>query len=243
MVHGRSLGRGLAGACVTVALVTAGACSAKATHPKAKRGGAAGGGPTTAASQPPARSTTTRSTRSTPSATAIDAPATEALRAHLIAAVAGYPLQPAGRTGTGPSTLVSAAADAGGGSGASGAAERAALTNAGFRAGYKLLFSSGDRELLEAAYRFASAVGAQRYANRAFAARVHDGGAPSARAPAGVPGARVVERKESDSSSALVLFTHGPTLVILSTFQPPGTDATALLDPIAVTQYQLLANY
>lgn len=151
--------------------------------------------------------------------------------------IPGYTLQPAGSTGTGPSSLADAANDAGGGS------EKAALTSAGFRAGYKLLFSAGDRQVLLLAYRFATPAGARRYLAHAYAARVQDGGAPASGSISGVPGALVVNRSESDASSGLVLFTRGNTLVILSTILPPQTDATALLAPVASSQYALLAGY
>jgi hypothetical protein len=170
--------------------------------------------------------------------------AVRALRAHMVDSIPGYSLQPAGSSGTGPFNLATAAEDAGGGAGPEGAAERAALTDAGFQVGYKLLFTApSDREILSTVYRFETAAGAEQYAQHAFTARVHDGGAPSARTPAGVPGARVVERSESDASAALAIFPRGRTLVILSTIQPPGTDATALLEPVATEQYQRLAGY
>ncbi len=228
--------------CAVVALVAPAACSSGGSH------GTSGRTTPTSASRhsgtkPPAHPPTTASTAATTGPFSIDAAATQALRVHLLDGIAGYTLQPAGRTATGPSSLGAAANDAGGGLGPSGAAERAALTGAGFRAGYKLLFSAGDRQILVLAYRFSSSAGAQRYATHAYTAHVHDGGAPSTRTPAAVPGARVVNRSEADASAALVLFTRGATLVILSTIQPAGTDAIAVVDPVATAQFDRLAGY
>ena len=76
-----------------------------------------------------------------------------------------------------------------------------------------------------------------------YAARVQDGVAPATGSISGVPGALVVNRSESDASAGLVLFTRGATLVILSTIQPPQTDSTGVLSPVASAQYARLAGY
>ena len=200
-------------------------------------------GSTTTSSATAARSTTTHGARRYVDPFTVDAATTLALRDHMLDTVGGYVLQPAGRTGTGPSSLAAAAIDAGGGAGASGAAERAALTAAGFRAAYKLLFRAGaDRQVLEQAYRFAGAAGAQQYAARVAARRAGRTTTPSGAIP-GVPGAHIIDSSEADASAALVLFTCGATLVVLSTIQPPGTDAVRVLAPVASAQYDKLANY
>jgi hypothetical protein len=162
----------------------------------------------------------------------------------MVDAIALYALQPAGASGTGPSDLAAAANDAGAGAGKGGAPERAALTHAGFVAGYKLLFDRADnREILEFAYRFATAAGARSYGAHALAVRVHGAGAPASLAPGGIPGARIVVESQSDAAAAILVFERGATLVILTTIQPPGTNAGAVLAPIATEQYARLAGY
>jgi hypothetical protein len=225
-------------ALVTTACVVLAACSSGSGRAHGHTNRAESTTSTVTGSTAPARaSSTTTTPHTTPPASTIDASSTATLRAHLVDTVAGYTLQPAGSTGTGPSSLAAAANDAGGGN------EAAVLTSAGFRAGYKLLFSAGDRQILLLAYRFATPAGAHRYLTHAYAARVQDSGAPATGSISGVPGALVVNRSESDAATALVLFTRGATLVILSTILPARSDATAQLAPVASAQYARLAGY
>src|SRR5262249_29675847 len=162
-----------------VAALTLSACSSSSTHSTPRRTSPSSPIATesvpraSSPTSPPTAAATTVAPSIAPSIAphALDRAAAQVLRAHLVDSIPGYALQPAGQTSSGPWDLATAANDQG------GAAEQAALRDAGFRAGYKLLFSSGDREILEVAYRFATPAGAGRYSQRAFAARVHDGGA------------------------------------------------------------------
>jgi hypothetical protein len=213
------------------------ACSSGSGHAHGSAKGSKSTPSITTAPPSSAHVSSTTTPHATPPRSSIDASTTAALRAHLVDTIPGFTLQPAGSTGTGPSSLADAANDAGGGS------EAAQLTSAGFRAGYKLLFSAGDRQILLLAYRFATPAGAHRYLTHAYATRVQDGGAPATGSISGVPGALVANRSESDAASALVLFTRGATLVILSTIQPARADAVGVLAPVASAQYARLAGY
>ena len=160
--------------------------------------------------------------------------ATDALEPKLISTVlAGYKLEPDSVGDTGPSDLDKAVRDDG------DADARAALTSAGFVAGYQRLWTKGDNEIVDFVYEFKSNTGAESYRARTDKAATSDKSMTvTAFAVAGVPGAKGYSATDGKNTSAIVLFTRGGYAVQMDL---NGTDATpANATQLAKAQYDKL---
>jgi hypothetical protein len=164
------------------------------------------------------------------------AAAAVALEARLIKNVpAGYKQEEDSVGDTGPSDLAKAIRDEGSDD------ARQALTSAGFVAGYQRLWTSGDNELINFLYQFATPQGATDYMARTVAGADEGGGEVTVTpfSVTGVPGAKGFQYASPEGNAVIVVFVRGTYLAQINI---NGTDASqANVTTLATQQYNNLA--
>lgn len=169
--------------------------------------------------------------------TAIDSP-TDVLKARLIRNVPeGYKQEREGYDETGPFDLEQAIRDDGGDD------AREVLTNGGFVAGYRLMWSKDASWLVNRLYRFSKPQGAREYVARMVAnfSGLNPEATETEFTVAGVPGARGVHYHFDDIESVVVVFARGG---YFGQIAMNGTDATTrAVSRMAAEVYDNLAGH